>query len=496
MAALLLSPGLLFPLTLDQGMFGLAGQILLDGDLPYRDLLDQKGPALHYMLAMVMGVLGESQFVVRLAFVLFTLVGALAAAELAGRLAGRSARAAALVIYCLVAIQGSTMAPWRFGQAEDVTAACFLVAIVLLGSPARVRPLVGGLLLGVTPWVKLTAALPAAAIAIASLPRRKSSEGTSLRRFLPRLLLGMALPSVGFLGLLLLRGNWSDFWYAVVSFNAEYAAAVRFFAPLSTVLPRLGALTLLAAFALPRLVREPGTQGRMLLSLMVGAGLVVLMEGKLFDYHLTPVVAALSVPAGMTAGALTRRVQDAMPNGGGVLAIFLVLAMGILVTPQPSITLLTYSRTAAVMTGSLSLDRFRAPYKVSSVSAEEMAELVAYVRSRTNPEDRVLVLGHEGLANFLMNRRSPTRHVALPSLVSRDTPQTRRRREEFTAEVLDRRPAFLVLAPSTVFYLPHMSPREALGLLPELERLLREEYEFDGVVGGFEVYRRRAARAP
>src|SRR5258708_39810306 len=88
LALVCLAPLAFMPLARDQGHFAYAGQVILDGGLPYRDVFDQKGPATHYTYAAVLAIFGQTQFGVRAFFFIVALLGSRLAAGLGERLAG------------------------------------------------------------------------------------------------------------------------------------------------------------------------------------------------------------------------------------------------------------------------------------------------------------------------------------------------------------------------------------------------------------------------
>src|SRR5262249_30197596 len=150
--ALVLSSAILLPLTRDQGVFAYGGRVILDGGLPYRDFIDQKGPATHYTLALAIAMFGETAAGVRFFFCLVMLVGTQLAAAIAGRLGGREARLPAALAFAFICLQGPEDAAWMSGQVEDILLPLFLGVVLLLGTghatESRSKLFEAGLLLG------------------------------------------------------------------------------------------------------------------------------------------------------------------------------------------------------------------------------------------------------------------------------------------------------------------------------------------------------------
>ena len=56
LAALLLLPSLFYPFARDQGVFAYAGQVILRGGWPYRDVWDLKPPGVYFSYAAMLAL--------------------------------------------------------------------------------------------------------------------------------------------------------------------------------------------------------------------------------------------------------------------------------------------------------------------------------------------------------------------------------------------------------------------------------------------------------
>jgi len=84
-------PLLEVPLDRDEGAFGLVGQAILQGELPFRDIFDHKPPGVFYAYAAALPFIPPTAAGVHAALLIWNLGTLLCLASLAGALAGRRA---------------------------------------------------------------------------------------------------------------------------------------------------------------------------------------------------------------------------------------------------------------------------------------------------------------------------------------------------------------------------------------------------------------------
>lgn len=141
-----------FPLERDEGEYAYAGQLLLQGVLPYEQEWPgtQKWPSTHVTYALLMGVFGQTTAGIHTGLILINLATAVLVFLLARRICGGGAGVVAAGTYALLSISPPTM-----GLAAHATHFVMLPAlggIILLQhlddriSPTRV--FLAGLLLG------------------------------------------------------------------------------------------------------------------------------------------------------------------------------------------------------------------------------------------------------------------------------------------------------------------------------------------------------------
>jgi len=460
LVAACLLPMIFLPLTRDQATYAYAGQVILDGELPYRDVFACKGPAIHYTYAAAMWLFGQTEIGVRLFFYLVALGGSQLAAGLGARLGGRWARLPCALCYALAALQGNSDCAWFTAETEDLTLLLTLGVILLIGTPRYLqcwwRLLLAGMLLALACLFKPTA-LPvcvvAGAVAMWELSR-KSGCGIGAAATLRKsawAVAGFLIPAGLFALWLLVTGLWADLWQLVVEFNVRYSGirlARDFTDQIKALLNvRWRGLAILVIVGLVAGKRHNRVTWRLLWAALIGGWLAVIWQGKYFAYHWTPVVGCMAILAGCECGRLGRsawrRFSGRGVRVGGVLAAVILLPS---IAAPANVYYLNrlYRSTFAVLAGHQTADELRAPFQVGGATADVTRKVAVYVREHSQPGDTVVVWGYDPAINFLADRRSPTRFVLRYPLTAAG-PLRDGWRKEFLRDVADRKPLYVVV---------------------------------------------------
>ena len=508
LSAACLVPLLFLPLARDQGIFAYAGQVIRDGGFPYRDVFEQKGPAVHYTYALALTVFGETEAGVRTLFFLVALLGAQLAAAMGGRLWGRSARLPCALCYALAAVQADGWAAWHTAQAEDIMLPLTLGAILLVSRPGELargpRLALAGALLGIACLYKPTAAAPAAAIGVVALwwcVRAARVSGVELTRRLSWAAGGFLAPAAAFGLFFAVFGVLDDFWLCVVAYNVRAYAQASEWLTLDAVGfldSRWRVLVLLALWGALWRRREEPLAWRLVCAALVGGWLAVWWQGKYFRYQWTPVVGLLAILAGggvarlaaALGAAWRRRVVRRLAAAAAVLFVPWVAA------PDGVFELVrVWRELAGAARGTGSLDEFQDQFMTGSRRAKVTRTVARYVASRTGAHETALVWGHETLVNFLSRRRSPSR-VTIDAYLALDGPPQRAAwRGEFLAALAAAPPSCVIVVDDDPTPLERDDSMTQLRRFPELSAILDTQYEEDYELDHFHVYRRRTDAA-
>ncbi|HEX5446838.1 MAG TPA: glycosyltransferase family 39 protein [Pirellulales bacterium] len=484
LAALCLSPLLLLPLARDQGHFAYAGQVILDGGLPYRDVFDQKGPATHYTFALALALFGQTAWGVRCFFFFAALLTTRLAAVLGQRLAGHQARLPCVLAMALALVQGDEGTAWHSGQVEDLLLVLQLAAVYLYGGDAaqrsRWRTALAAGLLGLACTYKPTALLPSVvllAIAGAALLRGDPAARLSCRAWLACSLGGFVLPPFVAIGYLAARGAFDDFWMVVIDFNSAYAELKSGFAKgTSMLVTRWGRLTVLASWG-ALAVRTPSAKStdRLLWGLAIANLAMVAWQGKYWPYHWTPFVGCLAIFAGLSAAQVAAELAQRLGRWSP-MATPVMLALLIAAVPVDLQYLSGMWRGAVrVAAGRESLDTFRARFNCGAVDADVHRQAAEYIRSRTSPGETMLVWGYETVVNFLADRRAPTRFAVDRILCLEGFKRQSAWRAEFLHSLGQKPPAYIVVVDHNGTSIWRESTEE-LQRFPEFHDLVSRDY--------------------
>jgi 4-amino-4-deoxy-L-arabinose transferase-like glycosyltransferase len=442
-------PGLAQPLGINQGIFSVAAWGLDQGLSLYRDLWDQKPPAIHLTYWLGFRLLGPVPVTVFWLDFAATVMTGVLLARLGHRLGGRLVGWTSLVAWSVLSLPALRYQAGGFlERAVPETFIAMLVPAALLCAlgAARTRSaqwLTGaGLVLGIALVFKPTAAVYWLLLVVcgASAPRVDAWLRAALFVSLGTLV-APVLTSVW----LWLGGSALDAWVAVVEYNRAYVAAAM----------GSGGTTLIDAFAHDvwrRTKTDPLWMSGMLgaawsvitwgtrtadplsrlLPWWLGLALVGAMGGgvRLYNAYFIPCLPPLAV---LSAWAITRAWRT-RTRADRVAAVIVLLAAGAVAVRTDSLGRL-WSTTYADLTHAQDriayLERFGGYGGGRGYSARANHELVEWLRRHSSPDDRVFIFGMQGGVYFEARRLPANRFLWVGPTV-----EGLLAREDFTLERL------------------------------------------------------------
>jgi hypothetical protein len=534
-------PNLRYPIGRDQATYCVIGQGLLHGQLLYRDLWDNKPPAIFYVYALVVKIFGPVMWCVGVVDILWLMVVSCCIFYFARRYLGTPAAALAMVAN---AVRHCRQGYIHAAQPETFLMLCVFAAYFLLwgkdlsppmpGAPSllplapspqggrqgwtrRVAPYLGaGLILGCGFWLKynVVAFFPFVALVPFMDFREVDTDARRLRMGIPwrDWMARMCVVGAGFL--LAICGVVIYFW---ISGAWPAMREVQF-----EVLPRYGAkvfqwnlgfllwairqsqnhlgywtevmaaLTLLIAWRR----RELASVAPVLLLGLAGY-LATAMQGRFHPYYFETCYPFFSMFWGYVLVKTYQSFQyfrQLFAQRNWVLAralLWLVLA-GLFASllPEECIRFVEQYRFLG--------DWWRNPemsYRVYwwQLPLEKLGgqlSVIDYLRQYSQSEDEVYVWGTAPLINFLSQRENPSRFVSNLALISTWGPE--RWRQELVETLRAKRPRYIVVArydpiPSVSYTM--MDSEEYLKVYPALSGLLNNQYQVATNFWDFEVYR-------
>jgi len=503
-AAVLLRVLVSFEYGLDQGIYAVVSEAVIEGGAPYRDAWDFKTPGVFFVYALARGLLGSGMHAVRglEAAAFASLVAAFAI--LTRRFAGSASPG---LLGGALAVTGHVwLGFWHTGQPESFGGPLLAWALVLAtfeprpDAPQGRRvqwagwagagalyafaallkpPLGGGIVVSwaiAARWAwdhapdggRLRATLrPTLAFAAGALaPLAATALYLSVHGALPDLADALFGFAPGYAALNYRTGNLLIFWFRAIEF-----LLFRF--------SLLNVTGLALFFALPRL--GAGERRLAVHVLGVTAFLVagIALQGRFFAYHYGAALPLVALLAGLGLWKLTRLERHRAFGGLGLGLLLVVLANANGLNGPVEGGLGT--RLRAWDDGS----RYNAPRR----------RVAAWIERHTAPGDAIYVWGFEPVLYDLADRRPASRYVY--NAPQRAAWYQERGRDVLMEDLRGRPPEAIVVQRSDAHPGTTGNPRDsraALRTFPALTRLLAEEYSETATVGDFTIHLRKPDR--
>lgn len=515
------------PVGRDQGVFAYIAWRWLAGETPYLMAgVEHKGPLVFAAYAVAFKAFGTAMASARwLAWIALAVTAGLVA-EVGRRLWPRSLLAGPLAgaLYALLVTLSGLSAWWDGAQTEAFMEPLLVAALLggllcqargpgagrapdapdapgaatfMRSRPGRGVDLALGGLVGLASLGKPTGLAWL-------LPLAFGLPGPAARR-LPGLLIGALAAWAAALAYFVARGAGAAFLDNALLVNVGYGGqgllglprvGGLFLRQLLRVLPApLLAAALLALVALFR--RGPRPVARFVGLWLAAALLALLVQGRMFLYHFTPLVApvALLLAGGAAQAAADLRGRATPPawRAAGALALVLLVA-GLAAFPWSELSLRRAWRAGRVSDAAF-FAHLSPPGGTNDVDPGETERAAAWARAHVAPDQTLLVWGFEPAVNFLARRASPTRYIYDYFLTSPAVPL---RAQEaawrlFQADLAARPPDFIAVVAHDTNPVETVDSATQLRQAPALRRLLAEAYAPVDTVGDFAFYRRRAA---
>jgi hypothetical protein len=469
------------PLERDEGEYAYAGRLILDGVPPYRLVYNMKFPGTYYSYAAILAVFGRTAWGIHVGLLVVNAATILLVFAIGRRLLGAFPATIAAASFALLSLDRWTLGVFAHATHFVVVAALAGLLLLLRAGDSK-RPweyLGAGVLLGTAVLMKQHAIffLPLAAGLVLWDGLRggmKDVRGTIVRTGL--LAVGSAVPLAVVVAVLFAQGVLGNFWFWTFRYSREYVtqvplqhAAPNFVVGLRDVSEATLLLWLLGAAGLVALWAGPwSAPARRFLTALLGASSLSICPGLYFRQHyfllLVPVVALLG---GVAVASLERLLASVAPvrvaRGAAILAF--LAAVACYVVPERGFLFSMSPRD---------LSRFR----YGANPFVEAPEIARYIRERTEPLDRIAVLGSEPEIYFYADRRSATGYIyAYPFMEIQD--YARSMQEDMMQAVEAAHPKFLVYVSVEESWLPR--PESDRTILEWASRYVRACYDLVGV---------------
>ena len=433
------------PLERDEGEYAYAGQLMLEGVVPYTQAYNMKLPGIYAAYAVILAIFGQTHSGIHLGLLCINaatiLILFLLTKKLFGSIAGLTAAAAFAILSIGIPVQGI------FANAEHfvILPAC---GGLLMMVHARERNklwmlFAGGLLLGIGFLMKQHGAMFVAFGGI-YLFFSELKNKTPLRKLISRCLLyilAALLPFVITCAILAKAGVFEKFWFWTFKYASQYVSSIPFSNGMRILASRIGPITnssrliwILSLIGLVCLILSKANRKHR----WFGLGFIIFSFIAICPgFHFRPHYFVLLLP-----GA-------AMLAGVGADVIFKLINK----SRYSMITFVLPVILSAVVLGESFYKQWdylfvHGPNKISRIvyGAEafpESLEIAKYIKEHTDEDARIAVMGSEPQIYFYSDRKSATGHIYTYALMETH-PYALTMQEEMISEIESVTPEFIV----------------------------------------------------
>ncbi|NDQ56920.1 MAG: glycosyltransferase family 39 protein [Acidipila sp.] len=486
LGALLLGAGsLLYPWTeRDSASAAYIGARILEGQAPYRDAWNVKGPGINFAYALSNLFFGKSAAGLRVFDLLWQTATALLLALATTRIYKNASmgRIAALVYLTAYFSQNY----WNWGEADGLLSLPLAMALLFAVRAQENERLLFWMLAGVGVGIATLFKSPWGLFGLAILVAALAQEGRRVDRAVRRpaaLAAGFGL-SAATAGIYLFWKNaLTDFWTTQFLLATEYVARLRAVASAKCVMaafvqPVHTPLILIAAIGLWSMVTTAASRKRLsppellLLAWMFIAAFTLVMHGAYLAYDFLPFFAPLAILCAPPIYAAGKAVREKRRS-----AAWLALAALALVVPAKKI-----GQHYAVAVNTLR----------GRVEPGVWNTLGTFLNQRTAPQDRIFVWGNAPVIYLYADRLSSSRFIQTWFLTIpwRHVDY----RPVFLAEFAAHRPRYFVLLkaePEQGCAPLFPGSQETFEQFAALRNIVAEEYQVEKDEPLFRIYRQK-----
>jgi hypothetical protein len=433
------------PLDRDEGEYAYAGQMILQGYLPYLSVYNMKMPGVYGAYALAMAVFGQTITGIHLALLLVNLATIVLLYLLGKRLVDPVTGLVAAMSFAVFSLgQGL--------QGLSANAEAFVILPAVAGlylllraaeTPRPFRLFVSGLLFGLAFLMKqhgaayiLFAVTYLAYQGLSASPRRLRRLLTNQFRFLAGAVLPFALTCLFFFA----AGVFARFWFWTFTYAKEYASMVSpslawqiFQESFHHVVASAPLLWVLAGWGLLALLIDRRARARLFfIGALVIFSFLAIAPGFYFRPHyFVLLLPAASLLVGVGISALGRLLAPLGRLPARLLPAALILCV-LVASVYPH---------RHYLFGVTPAQASRLTYGGNPFP--ESLKIAHYLRLHTTPADTIAVLGSEPQIYFYAHRRAATGYIYMFPLME-SHPYALRMQQEMIREIEASRPAYLV----------------------------------------------------
>ena len=434
------------PLERDEGEYAYAGQLILQGIPPYRLVYNMKFPGAYYAYSLVLAVFGQTAWGIHVGLLVVNAATALLLFLVGRRLLGQFPGAIATVAFAILSLDRWIMGVFAHATHFVLLPALAGLFLLLHAMDSRRWPTLtgAGVLLGLAVLMKQHAAVfvpLGVGWWLWSEARRSPWDARGAALGSGALLAGAAIPFVTIAAVFAAQGVFGRFWFWTFEYAKTYISEVS----LSQAWPFLtnawAAVTqatlqiwlLGAAGAGAVWLSGWPSRTRVFLTSLLVASFVAICPGFYFrEHYFILLLPAAALFVAVAVVALERGVGRLVPvNRARIVALAAFAAcIGWYVVEERAYLFSMPLRDVSRI-------------RYGNNPFIEAPEIANYIREKTDPTDRIAVLGSEPEIYFYANRKSATGYIYAYPLME-PQPYAPRMQDEMIQEVEAAHPKYLV----------------------------------------------------
>ncbi len=470
------------PLQRDEGEYAYAGQLLLQGFLPYTKVYNMKMPGIYGAYALMMAILGQTITGIHLGLLLLNLATIIFLFLLGRQLLDRTTGVIAAASFAVLSVGQSVEGV--FANAEHFVilpaVAGMLILLRAADSRRRLSLFLSGLLFGLAFLMKQHGAAFIAFAVLYLIYQGCRAQPVSLKPLLGNILVllaGAALPFTLTCLFFLAGGIFDKFWFWTFIYAREYVSLgspaqgwMIFIYNLRPIVSSAPLLWVLAGWGVLALFIDHKAKQRLFFTgTLVIFSFLAITPGLYFRPHyFVLLLPAISLVIGVGISSMGRLLARVSQSAAKILPIFVILFALLYSVYNQRLFLFEVDPT---MASRLTYDRNPFP---------ESLKIAQYLKERTSTEDTIAVVGSEPQIYFYAHRRAATGYIYTYPLMEFH-PYAERMQQEMIREIEASRPAYLVfvnIQPSWWV----VRPESSLFIFSWFRKYSKEFYDCVGVI--------------
>ena len=470
------------PLQRDEGEYAYAGQLLLQGFLPYTKVYNMKMPGIYGAYALMMAILGQTITGIHLGLLLLNLATIIFLFLLGRQLLDRTTGVIAAASFAVLSVGQSVEGVFANAEHFVILPAVAGMLILLRAADSRrhLSLFLSGLLLGLAFLMKQHGVAFIAFAVIYLIYQGCRAQPVSLKPLLGNILVllaGAALPFTLTCLFFLASGGFDKFWFWTFVYAREYVSLGSpaqgwkiFIYNLRPIVASAPLLWVLAGWGVLALFIDHKARKRLFFTgTLVIFSFLAITPGLYFRPHyFVLLLPAISLVIGVGISSMGRLLARVSQSAAKILPIFVILFALLYPVYNQRLFLFEVDPT---MASRLTYDRNPFP---------ESLKIAQYLKERTSTEDTIAVVGSEPQIYFYAHRRAATGYIYTYPLMEFH-PYAERMQEEMIREIEASRPAYLVfvnIQPSWWV----VRPESSLFIFSWFRKYSKEFYDCVGVI--------------